>query len=246
MNLLSILFLILMAGCSTLSTQPATVIEDGRKIETLAASYEPLKKIGNAHIVTADGRIIRGSNPTGKAELLKKNGITDILIFRKGQKSELDAEYQDLYQSGFKENQITHIDMNWKDIADQKAECEKVVNALMLINTVANQPERKIYFHCTMGEDRTGLLAGLFRIQNQNWTTENAFKNEMCKYGFGEANSKKPAFVLDAINKNLKPIFTQLAYQLERGQKIGPELCTKKIKNLKRYNQILSLSCSNN
>ena len=41
----------------------------------------------------------------------------------------------------------------------------------------------KTFIHCHHGEDRTGLVVALFRVEVQHWTPKAAF-DEMIKYGF--------------------------------------------------------------
>jgi protein tyrosine/serine phosphatase len=40
-----------------------------------------------------------------------------------------------------------------------------------------------VFIHCTHGEDRTGLIVGLYRVEVQGWTPEQAY-SEMLQMGF--------------------------------------------------------------
>ena len=57
---------------------------------------------------------------------------------------------------------------------------EKVKEALLLLSDPSLRP---IYFHCLMGEDRTAMLLGLYRVYYENWTPEAAWQ-EMIQNGF--------------------------------------------------------------
>lgn len=57
---------------------------------------------------------------------------------------------------------------------------ETVNEALSAIASSANEP---VFVHCHHGEDRTGLIIGLYRIRHEGWTAKQAY-SEMLKYGF--------------------------------------------------------------
>jgi hypothetical protein len=40
-----------------------------------------------------------------------------------------------------------------------------------------------VFVHCQKGEDRTGLVVGLYRVLNQKWAPQDAW-NEMFKFGY--------------------------------------------------------------
>jgi tyrosine-protein phosphatase SIW14 len=55
------------------------------------------------------------------------------------------------------------------------------------VNTIeafmANSSNYPIFVHCEHGQDRTGLIVGLFRVETQHWTPAAAYK-EMLAKGF--------------------------------------------------------------
>ena len=57
---------------------------------------------------------------------------------------------------------------------------QEVDHILALLNDSSNYP---VFIHCKYGEDRTGLIVGLYRVFTQNWTASDAYK-EMIKNGF--------------------------------------------------------------
>lgn len=60
-------------------------------------------------------------------------------------------------------------------------------------------------------ENRTGHLAGLWKILKSRHSMKNAFYNQMCENGYGGGNPNKPHFVVSEIRKGLTPIFIYMA-----------------------------------
>ncbi|OFZ21245.1 MAG: hypothetical protein A2X94_07235 [Bdellovibrionales bacterium GWB1_55_8] len=53
----------------------------------------------------------------------------------------------------------------------------------LVLDYLSDPALRPIFIHCRHGEDRTGLLVGLYRVFQQNWTPADAYA-EMLKYNF--------------------------------------------------------------
>jgi protein tyrosine/serine phosphatase len=52
------------------------------------------------------------------------------------------------------------------------------------IQAILNDPAlRPLYVHCLHGQDRTGLMVGLYRVFSEGWTPARAYE-EMEEYGF--------------------------------------------------------------
>lgn len=192
-------------------------------------STVPGLSYGNTHEVAP--RVFRGSEPGQKVQELVDFGITDILIFKRDARGEVARQIQALRAAGFKARQIHHLPMPWKDIDDEVSVCEHIIDGLTLIQKVSTSSRRQLYFHCTVGEDRTGLLAALTRQLSQGWTAEQAFQDEMCRHGYEAGNPRKPRFVVQAIRDHLTPIYAKLQLLIERGdlswQNLDRELCAE-------------------
>lgn len=192
--------------------------------------------LGNTHeVYEGKGKLLRGHEPAKDAKQLTDIGVTDVVIFKHDNKGEVAKEIEDLKKLGIPEERITAIDMPWKDIEDMKDPCRKTLQAMNAMLAVAATPGRVGYFHCSAGQDRTGMLAGLLRMITAGWTAEKAFVSEMCAHGYGFGDTTRPANVSKAVETNLTPIFLQIASQIE-GQglaltsKLSPSLCTSKPK----------------
>ena len=57
----------------------------------------------------------------------------------------------------------------------------QIASFLKIVNDPANQP---VYVHCAGGRHRTGVMTALYRMTQNGWTSDQAFK-EMKSYKFG-------------------------------------------------------------
>jgi protein tyrosine/serine phosphatase len=53
----------------------------------------------------------------------------------------------------------------------------------LAVQTLGNKTEQPIYVHCLHGQDRTGLVVGLYRVLYEGFTKKEAFR-EMFQNGF--------------------------------------------------------------
>ena len=51
------------------------------------------------------------------------------------------------------------------------------------LRVLREHPDKKIFVHCRLGEDRTGMMIASYRMAEQGWTAEQARK-EMVAFGF--------------------------------------------------------------
>jgi protein tyrosine/serine phosphatase len=58
---------------------------------------------------------------------------------------------------------------------------QQIAEFLALVNDPANQP---VYVHCAGGRHRTGVMTAVYRMAEDGWTSDQAFK-EMKQYKFG-------------------------------------------------------------
>jgi len=64
------------------------------------------------------------------------------------------------------------------------APSDENVNAIL--KEVSDRGNWPVLFHCLHGRDRTGLIAGLYRVELEKWTPKKAFR-EMLALGFRRA-----------------------------------------------------------
>ncbi|WP_417353651.1 hypothetical protein [Flavobacterium alkalisoli] len=171
----------------------------------------------NTHFVDHSERVLRGMRPDSIEELIEF-GITDVLIFKHQTKKEVSKEITELKALGYGEEQITHIPFKWRQFDSYKVACLQTIKALRILKEVYQDSSRKVFFHCTVGEDRTGHLAGLWRMLSDSWSKKDAFYNEMCKNGYSRGNSRKPYKVTNSIDRDLTPLFLHMATKIENGE----------------------------
>lgn len=189
----------------------------------------PGLSISNSHIVTESGatKVIRGMAPRSVAQIqeLKKLGVTEVLIFKNETKNEVQTEIAQLQKAGFAAEAITNVPFPWKDLPDFKSTCQMTIQALHVIEQAASHG-RSIYFHCTVGEDRTGYLASLWELwSGARSSIQNSFQEQMCERGYEAGNPNKPyRDVVLKVREGLTPLYLKMLSVLANARNNGEEL----------------------
>jgi protein tyrosine phosphatase (PTP) superfamily phosphohydrolase (DUF442 family) len=55
------------------------------------------------------------------------------------------------------------------------------------LKVVKENPDKKIFAHCRLGDDRTGMMIAAYRMALQGWSADEAM-NEMRQFGFSEVH----------------------------------------------------------
>lgn len=181
----------------------------------------PGLSVPNAHKLGdgGPGLVLRGSAPRWEEILQLKNyGITDMIIFKKGEKDKVPREMKLLRKAGYSKRHIRYIPFPWKEMGAFRPNCEMTVQTLRLLREIRDTPKKGVYFHCTVGEDRTGYLSGLFRMLTEGWDIEKAFRRELCQNGYGDGNNiTKPVWVSTTVAAGLTPTFVKMARLVSSG-----------------------------
>ncbi len=145
---------------------------------SLAASGAITAQTPNNVSIFNFGRVnenyFRGSQPKADDMAdLKRYGIKTVIDLRNDRldESEIWAKTAGL--------QYFHIPLSTK----KPATSDEISNYLKLVNDPANWP---IYVHCKGGRHRTGEMTAIYRMTNQNWTADQAYK-EMQSYDFEDS-----------------------------------------------------------
>lgn len=191
-------------------------------------------QIPNASVVTSPNKnVLRGMEPQTDLDFsdLDRAEVTDVLTFKEDRMGTLPGLFARLRTMNI---QSHHVPVGWKGFRSFATPCAHFVNALKVIRDVTADPKRKLYFHCTVGEDRTGALAGLYQLLlNPHSDLDRIFRTEMCENGYEAGNGKKdPVKVVAPIRDprtGLTPVFLKLAYKIQTGElrwdKLDPATC---------------------
>ena len=131
--------------------------------------------------------LYRGAQPNEQGlEELKKLGITTIVDLRAEDRAKSEWERQQAEKLGMR---FVHI-----PIAGFAAPTnEEVAQFLSLFR----DSQQKIFVHCLLGEDRTGVFVATYRMSAQKWPVAQAVR-EMNSFGFnGFWHPAMKAFVRD-------------------------------------------------
>lgn len=179
--------------------------------------------IPNTHLLAnGAGRVLRGMAPWSSLQVmqLREHGITDILIFRNDIPGEPGTaeEIELLTENGIARDRIYQIPFPWKNIREFASPCRQTIQALRLVAAELTRENSGLFFHCTVGEDRTGYLAGLYRILYENYSADKAFREEMCAHGYAEGDFNKPSSVSATVHENITKLFVKMLYLKEMGK----------------------------
>ncbi len=118
-------------------------------------------------------KFFRGSQPESNEDYakLKENGIKTIINLRWDKSVEKSKKQAELLGFNF---------INVPLRGDERPAEDNVEKVLKEINKKENG---KVYLHCTYGKDRTGLIAAMYRVNEQSWSPESAQK-EWIEMGF--------------------------------------------------------------
>ena len=131
-----------------------------------------MKGVGNFGEVTPT--LFRGAQPTHQGfEALAKHGI-DIVVDNRGNRSKTEGKV------------VRGLGMQYVAIPWHCPFPHDEVFARFL-KVVRENPGKKIFVHCRLGDDRTGMMIAAYRIADEGWTADEAM-SEMKHFGFSRAH----------------------------------------------------------
>jgi 2'-5' RNA ligase len=187
-------------------------------------STVPGLPISNASYVDQNkkgGAIIRGNAPLNhkNLKLMKEFGISEYIIFKNDKSGEVRGEINGLLESGIKKESIAHIEFDWKDNQDFTSGCKKFIQGIDLFKS-AMKNNKKIFFHCTTGEDRTGALATNYLLsQKKGANIKKLFQKEMCDKGYEAGDPGKDIEIVEKIRLGLTKTFLKTAFRIDEAKK---------------------------
>ena len=113
--------------------------------------------------------LYRGGEPKKDGfEALAKMGVQIVVDLR----GDREVERRELARLG-----IQYVPMGWQ--------CSFPKDRIFaeFITLIRDNPDKKIFVHCRVGDDRTGMMVAAYRMVEEGWSAEKA-KQEMLTYGF--------------------------------------------------------------
>jgi protein-tyrosine phosphatase len=113
--------------------------------------------------------LYRGAQPKEHGfEALAKMGVQIVVDLR----GDRDSERKEVTRLG-----MQYVPMPWQCSLPK----DKIFADFLTL--IRNNPGNKIFVHCRVGDDRTGMMIAAYRMVEQAWTAKQAME-EMTKYGF--------------------------------------------------------------
>ncbi len=165
----------------------------------------------NTHWVDDAQTVLRGMEPRSAEQFedIRSLGVSRVVIFKNPTGN--DDVGKEIAALALPEEDVLHVPFKWKDLAGFTEPCEQTLEALRFIRE-SRAAEEKVFFHCTVGEDRTGYLAALHALVFEGAEPRAAFDSEMCERGYGSGNPQKPGFVLGKLEDGLTPLYRKMAF----------------------------------
>lgn len=173
--------------------------------------------VPNSHWVDAEETVLRGMEPRTPAEFdeLREAGIDKVVIFKNT--TGKDDVGEEIAAWGLPHGDVLHVPFQWKDFDGFSTPCKQTLDALRFIRD-SEKAGKKVFFHCTVGEDRTGYLAALHGLLFEGESDPRAaFDADMCEHGYGSGNPQKPGFVLGKLEGGLTPLYRSMAFLIHEG-----------------------------
>jgi protein tyrosine phosphatase (PTP) superfamily phosphohydrolase (DUF442 family) len=133
----------------------------------LIGRHLPLSGVPNFGEVTS--QLLRGGQPTEAGfEELSRRGVGLVINLRGDSKAE---------RAAVEKLGMQYVSIPWHCAYPKDRQVAEFLSVLR-----AN-PDKKIFVHCRLGVDRTGLMVASYRMAEQGWTAARAHR-EMAAFGF--------------------------------------------------------------
>ena len=162
---------IIAVFASLCATAQGPLLSNPSAAERTPAHRLKLKGVANAAQVTP--RLYRGAQPTTEGfETLANQGI-NIVVDLRGSR---DSERERVNKLGMQYVAIPwHCPFPHDDVFAS------------FLTLLRQNPTRKVFVHCRLGDDRAGMTIAAYRMAEQGWTAKEAM-HEMEAYGFSSSH----------------------------------------------------------
>jgi tyrosine-protein phosphatase SIW14 len=199
------------------STSPASLTEQtGRQRRRVETSSGVISKQLIPDFAEVTPTLYRGAQPRKHGfEALAKMGVQIVVDLRGDRK----GERKEVTRLGMR-----YVPMHWQ--------CSFPKDRIFaeFLTLIRENPGKKIFVHCRVGDDRTGMMIAAYRMAFEGWSAKQAMV-EMTKYGFSQVHRRLICPRLSEYEEHFperfatKPEFRELrsrkAGQI-RGESFGP------------------------
>jgi len=158
------------------STSPASLTEQSKMQRPPAETSS--KVIGKQLIpdfAEVTPRLYRGAQPRKHGfEALAKMGVKIVVDLRGDRK----GERKEVTRLGMR-----YVPMHWQCSFPKDRIFAK------FLTLIRENPGKKIFVHCRVGDDRTGMMIAAYRMAFEGWSAKQAMQ-EMTKYGFSQVHRR--------------------------------------------------------
>jgi tyrosine-protein phosphatase SIW14 len=163
-----ILSLLLVFSLHAQDTTPPIAAHSSDPPVRSLAQKRKIKGVPNFGEVTP--LLLRGAQPSSDGfQTLAKMGVDIVVNARSGR---IDTEGTQVRQLG-----MEYVAIPWHCGSPHD---DVFVKFLSLLK---DHPDKKVFLHCQLGEDRTGMMIAAYRMAFEGWTADEAMR-EMRHFGF--------------------------------------------------------------
>jgi len=186
----NLFFFALLSFSTPISTAPAAQAPAAAPATaTVRSAYgEKLKLSGLPNGGKISDSLFRGAQPRGEGvKELKNLGITTIVDLRGEDPGKISWERQQAESLGIR---FVSIPVSgWSPPSNEQV--------AQFLGIFRDHPKEKVFVHCRLGDDRTGVFVATYRMAFNGWASEQAM-NEMYFFGFnGFWHPSMKAFIRD-------------------------------------------------
>ena len=115
-------------------------------------------------------QLYRGAQPSAEGlEALQKMGVSLVVDMRSGH---YQSEKQTVTKLG-----MQYVSIPWHCPFPQDEALAR------FLKVIQEHPGQKVFVHCRLGDDRTGMAVAAYRMADEGWSADEAMK-EMVAFGF--------------------------------------------------------------
>lgn len=163
---------ILVAAVAALTAATAAQQEASPAASTPAPEHAVARKLkvkGVPNFGEVTPTLYRGAQPSPEGfKRLAEMGVSVVVDLR----GTRDSEREEVTKLG-----MQYVSIPWRCLHPEDADFARFLTLLR------ENAGKKVFVHCRLGHDRSGMMVAAYRIAEQDWTAEEA-KQEMEAFGF--------------------------------------------------------------